>query len=53
MMSRDELISKAYKTVRDATVCSGELSTADQIAVLEQVKYEILRDNQISIDSDG
>lgn len=43
--------TKLYKKVRDACNASP-LSTGMTIAVLEQVKYEHLRDNQLQIDAE-
>lgn len=42
--------AKAYKAVRDSTLLNPNLSTADQIGVLELVKFEILRGAQASVD---
>lgn len=43
-------MAAAYKKVRDATFCNEDLSNAEKLGVLEQVKYEILRDTQRQID---
>ena len=47
-MSKQEVVLRdAYQTVRDVLI---DLPSADAIGVLEQVKFERLRDNQTEID---
>ena len=43
-------LADAYRRVRDATKVNERLNPAEALAVLEQVKFEILRDNQGVID---
>jgi hypothetical protein len=38
-------LAKVFKTVRDATVCNEEITTAEKIAVLALVKQELLEDS--------
>ena len=45
-----DAIAYAYKEVRDATLCNEALSSGDAVAVLELVKYEIVRRMQRDID---
>lgn len=48
--SHEDELSNVYMLVRDATWCNDIISTAEKIAVLETVKYEILRAAQESIE---
>lgn len=49
-MPRLDPLAKAFAQVRDATTLNPKLSTAEAVGVLEQVKFEILRDAQMPID---
>jgi hypothetical protein len=42
-------LAEAYIRVRDATFCNQDISNAEKIAVLEQVKHEILTNTQSRI----
>ena len=35
---------KAYKTVRDITVCNDKITTAEKIGILSLVKHELLEE---------
>lgn len=43
-------LALAYRAVRNATRCNPNIAPPEALAVLEQVKFEILRDNQGAID---
>lgn len=43
-------LATAYKKVRDATFTTENITNAEKIAVLELVKFEVLRDCQSQLD---
>lgn len=46
-------VAAAYRKVRDATACNQDISVATSVGILEQVKFEILRNAQQRIDEAG
>ncbi len=48
----ESALQLAYQQVRDATFCNTDISNAEKIALLEQVKWELLRSNQTRIDEE-
>ena len=43
-------VATAYRVVRDATLLQSELTNAEKVAVLELVKFELLRNLQSNLD---